>query len=472
MTRTVHAFTDDALGALDAVGVAERIRNGEISAAEAVDAAIARVSAVDPDLVAVQFRAFDQARAEAQKPLGSGRFAGVPSFVKDNVDVRGMPTCYGSAAVRPHPAKNDGPPARQFRAGGFIFLGKTTMPEFGLTATTEHIDRPPTRNPWNLDRSAAGSSGGTAALVAAGAVPIAHGNDGGGSIRIPAAVNGLVGLKSTRARLLDQPGARQLPINIVGEGALTRTVRDCAHHLAAMEAAFPAKGLPSVGLVEGPSKRRLRIGLLSKTVADAPIHDETLRVLNEGADTLAALGHEIVEIDVPTYDRFPEDFTRYWAMFAVLMSVSMQANHRQHFDPRKLDRFTKALAVKWFRGGLSNIPALRRLRGETASYRRTFENLDVVLSPTLCHPAPPIGELGPDVEIDVLLERLENYVGFTPFNNVGGGPAISVPSGMMAANLPGSLHISADHGDERTLLELAYELEAANPFPRIQDAAT
>jgi amidase len=204
MNSTVHAFGDDALGELDAVGVAAWISSGEISQIEAVEAAIARVQRVNPHLNAVQVEAFDRALAYARADPKSGPFAGVPSFIKDNVDVSGLPTCYGSSAFTPHPAKHDGPPATQFLSQGFALLGKTTMPEYGLTASTEYADRPPTRNPWNTGHSAGASSGGSGALVGAGAVPIAHGNDGGGSIRIPAAVNGLVGLKTTRGRFLDQ----------------------------------------------------------------------------------------------------------------------------------------------------------------------------------------------------------------------------------------------------------------------------
>ncbi|HYF73056.1 MAG TPA: amidase family protein, partial [Nocardioides sp.] len=182
MTR-VHAFGDDALGSLDAVGL--------------VEAAIARTERLQPELGAVAHAAFDRARAEARDPRG-GYFAGVPSFFKDNVDVAGMPTQQGCDAFRGRPPARDGDFARMFLATGLVPLGKTQLSEFGFSPSAEHPRLGPVRSPWDTARTAGASSAGTAALVAAGAVPISHGNDGGGSIRIPASVNGLVGLKPTR----------------------------------------------------------------------------------------------------------------------------------------------------------------------------------------------------------------------------------------------------------------------------------
>ncbi|MBB5916523.1 amidase [Nocardia transvalensis] len=468
MTDTVHAFTDDALGDHDAVSLAAELRAGRLDRREVIAAAIDRVNRVNPRLNAVQAECFDRARAAAP---GDGPFAGVPAFVKDNTDVAGLPTCHGSAAFVPRPARRDGDPAAQFLSAGFVALGKSTLPEFGLTASTEYADRPPTRNPWNTGHSAGASSGGSAVLVASGAVPIAHANDGGGSIRIPAAVNGLVGLKPTRCRLLDQPGVRALPVHLVAEGVLTRTVRDTAHYLAAAERFRPNRDLPPVGLLEGPTGRPLRIGLIRHDILGRGVHPETDAVLDSAARVFAAAGHEVTETRLRVDPGFVEDFKTYWALFAVVMSAAFTATHPGSFRPWKLDPFTKGLAGKVLRGPRAVAPAVRRLRAGTALYDEHFAELDVMLTPVLSHPAPRIGEHAPGQPFPELFGKLIDYVGFTPFNNVGGGPAISVPHGLTSGNLPGSVHLSAPRGRERDLLDLAYQLEAADPFPKITAGA-
>src|SRR5215467_132648 len=201
---------------LDAVALAALVRRGEVSPDELARAAIARV---DPELEAVKYAAYD-------KPLigpPSGALYGVPTFVKDNTDVAGMPTNHGTAAFTARPAARHGRYTRQFLSTGMTVLGKSRLPEFGFNAGSEYESAAPVRNPWNLDLSPGASSGGAAALVSSGAVPIAHANDGGGSIRIPAACCGLVGLKPSRRRLLDRPELQRLPVPLTTHGVLTRT---------------------------------------------------------------------------------------------------------------------------------------------------------------------------------------------------------------------------------------------------------
>lgn len=473
MNAPVHAFGDDALGYDDAVGIAARITSGEITATEATDAAITRVEKIDGAIGAVAHAAFDQARVAASRsrPGADGPFAGVPSFLKDNVDHAGMPACHGSTAIDPTPMKRSNGPAAQYAAQGFVILGKSTMPEFGLTASTEFADGTATHNPWNLDRSAGASSGGSAALVASGAVPIAHGNDGGGSIRIPAAANGLVGLKTTRGRTIDRPGARQLPVNLSAEGALCRTVRDAAHHLAAMERSYANRRLPRVGLVTRAPARRLRIGLARVSPTGAAVHPTTMAQTEVTAKLLEGLGHHVDEVQLPTGDHFTEDFTLFWAFMAVLMARSEQLNHLGHFHRDRLDPVTQGLQAKWHRSRTATIGAIRRLRAARADYDAMFTDHDVVLTPTLNHPTPKLGFLSPSVDFDELFARLTAYVGFTPINNVCGGPAIALPTPLGADGLPGSVQFSAAWGDEATLLGVAYELEEAQPFPDICTAA-
>ncbi len=469
----VHAFTDDALADHDAVSLAAALRSGELSRREVTEAAIARIRAVDPAVHGMELDCFATALADADTDLPSGPLAGVPSLIKDNADVAGMPTRHGSAAFDPHSRRASSAPARQFLAQGYTLLGKSTLPEFGLSATTEYSDpaREPTRNPWHTDHSSGASSGGSAALVAAGAVPIAHANDGGGSIRIPAAACGLVGLKPTRGRLLDRPGVRQLPVNLVAEGVVSRSVRDTAHHLAGCEAYAPAPELPRVGLVEGPSGRRLRIGVVTRDILGRPIDPEVERVVRSAADLYHGLGHEIVETHLDVDPRFIDDFQLYWGVSSALMTVSALAEKPRGFHPRRLDGFTIALNRLARRRAAAVPGAIRRLRGATAIYDRHFAGIDAMLGPTLAHPAPKIGELSPTLAFDALFDRLVDYVGFTPLNNVGGGPAISLPHGMYSGGLPGSVQLSAVRGDERLLLDLGYQLEAEAPFPKITDPA-
>ncbi|MDP0396657.1 amidase [Tsukamurella strandjordii] len=461
----VTAYTDDALTGFDALGAAEAVRSGAVDPRELTAAAIARARAVE-ELGAVAYAAYDD--AEQATPRG-GLFGGVPTFVKDNVDVAGMPTCFGSAAFTPKPVKRSSPPAKQFLAQGFTALGKSQMPEFGLTASTEFAGgRRPARNPWDTDRSVGGSSGGTAALVAAGVVPIGHGNDGGGSIRIPAACAGLVGLKPSRGRMEDQPGVRQLPVNLVTEGVLTRTVRDTAHYLAAAEAYAPAPGLPPIGLVRGPSDRRLRIGVITRDIRGREVHPEVLDVVLSAARVLSDAGHTVEPHALSIDERFIDDFTLYWsAMAGAEVGISKAANGRG-FRPAELDPMTTGLLAMLKSSALRLGPAIARLRRTSELYARQLDTYDLLLSPVLATPAPLLGEMSPDQPFEELMAKLVDYVGFTPVNNIAGAPAIAVPHTLMPCGLPGSVQVwGAGPGDEATLLDVAYQLEGLSPFPTL-----
>jgi amidase len=473
---TVHAT--DELARLDAVGLAAAVAAGEISAVEATDAAIARAEALDPQLNAFAVTDFDRARAHASA-TGEGVFSGVPTVIKDNTDVFGLPTRQGSRAIAAHPAGADEAFTTSFRETGVVILGKSTLPAFGFNATTE-FDRAdsegadsegsePTRNPWNLDYSAGASSGGSAALVAAGVVPIAHANDGGGSIRIPAAACGLVGLKGTRGRIVDPHESASLPVNILANGIVSRSVRDTAAFFAAAEAYRPAIGLPPVGHVEGPNDRRLRIGLLLDSVNGTRTDDETRAAVQDTAQVLEKSGHEVVDVVPPVGDRFMADFAHYWAMLAFSVQKFGKRLYAKDFDAKQLDPLTNFLAKRFLRNVLRTPRAISGLKKTTAQYAAAFDEarIDAVLSPTLCHTTPKLGYLSPDVEFPEMFERLMAYVGFTPLQNASGAPGISLPGGLTAEGLPIGIHLGARYGHERTLLELAYELEAERPFPTL-----
>lgn len=465
---TVHAFGDDVLADRDAVALADLVQRREVSAVELAEAAIRRAEKIQPVLRAVAWADYDRALAAAKEPR-EGPFAGVPVFVKDNTQVKGMPTRFGSQAIPQVPAAVDGSFARQFLSLGFHVLGKSSMPEFGFNSTTEFQGKPPTCNPWNPAYSCGGSSGGAAALVAAGVVPLAHGNDGGGSIRIPAACCGLVGLKPSRGRLVESEMARSLPIKIVVDGVLTRSVRDTAHFLAAAEQAYRNPDLPLLGLVERPGQRRLVIGMVLDSITQIPTGSQTQTAVEQTAAILESLGHRVEPWQAPIPVSFIDDFPDYWNFLGFLVGWFGRLHFGRKFQADRLDNLTQNLAAS-FRRRLWRMPRMLYRMRQIA--RQSFERTgkyDLILSPVLGHITPELGYLSPDVPFPELIRRLTRYVGFTPINNANGEPAISLPLAQSDEGLPIGVQLSARMGDERTLLEIAFELEQARPWRRITD---
>ncbi len=462
----MHAFTEDALADLDAVGLVARIQDGEVTIPEVVEAAVARTERLQPDLNAVVHRAYDRARAEARDPRG-GFFAGVPTFVKDNVDVAGMPTRQGNDAYQARPAATDGDFARMLLATGLVPLGKTQLSEYGFSPSAEHPRLGPVRSPWSTDHTAGASSAGTAALVAAGAVPLAHGNDGGGSIRIPAAVNGLVGLKPTRDRLAQDKLNRQMPLRIVSDGVLTRSVRDTAAFLREAEQVYRALTLPPIGDVTRPGRTRLRVAVHTTGVGRSA-HPEVAELTLKTAQLLEELGHEVEEVAPPVPASTPDDFLLYWSMLAMVLVRTGRRQHGPGWDRSRLDDLTLGLD-RHCRQRLHRLPAavsrLRRLRHVSAQFH---ERYDVSLMPTLAHETPLVGHLDPTQGFDTVMDRILDWVAFTPWHNATGDPAVSLPLETTANGLPQGMMLAAGSGREATLLELAYELEEARPWPRIQ----
>lgn len=465
----IHAFCDDVLADHDAVAVATLIRNREISPAEAAQAAIDRAGRVNAVINAIELPTFETA-LKASPASGQGVFAGVPTFIKDNTDLEGLPTRHGSRAVNPGVAKKHGAFAEQFLAQGFNVLGKSSLPEFGFNASTEFAGEHPTRNPWHTDYSSGASSGGSAALVAAGVVPIAHANDGGGSIRIPAACCGLIGLKPTRGRFIDSEQARSLPVNVIGEGVVTRSVRDTAHFFAGMERVYRNPKLPAVGKVEGAGKKRLRIGLITDSITGTPTCAETRAVLENTVQRLEGLGHRVEAMPLPVPKSFIDDFTLYWGFLAFMLGMTGRLTLSRDFDAKALDGFSKGLAAYFKKRALYAPRMLYRLRKSERQYAQGIRGYDAVLSPVLAHAVPKLGHLSPEVPFDTLFERLIRYAAFTPLNNASGSPAISLPMGACGNGLPIGMQFSAAHGAERTLLEIAFELEGGKPWRRIDRA--
>ena len=462
----VHAFAGDALGEMDAVGVADALRAGWVSGLEVIESAIARAEAVSPTLNALAYSAFDEARDMAER--SHGFFGGVPTLIKDNADVAGQPTMHGTDAWTPRNAREHSVFPRLFLATGPVSLGKSRLSEFGFSASCEHPRLGPVRNPWDLDRTSGASSSGAGALVAAGVVPIAHANDGGGSIRIPASCNGLVGLKPSRGRFPVDAEHRRLPISIAVDGVLTRSVRDTAAFYREAERIWRNPDLAPVGDVMGPGKHRLRIAVLTRSVArDAAPEVRALTL--ETATLLDSLGHHVELIDQPPVAQsFPDDFVLYWAALAFTQVRIGRMLFGESFDKNRLDALTLGLARHAARNPLRIPAAILRLRRARQLTEALFGRFDAVLTPTVADVSPKLGYLAP-TDYRCVIDRLTDWVGYTPLQNVTGEPAISLPLAQSSSGLPVGMMFTAALGSEALLLGLASELEEAHPWARIQD---
>jgi amidase len=467
-----HTF-DDELARLDATATATAIAAGELSATEATRAAIERAGRVDPLIAAIISERYDRALADAGGRLHASPLAGVPTFIKDMVDVAGLPTTWGSRALLGGPpATHTRGIATQFDDMGMVLLGKSALPEMGFIPSTEPGHAPPTRNPWNLGHTAGGSSGGAAALVAAGVVPIAHAADGGGSTRIPAASCGLVGLKPTRGRLLPHREEQLLPVAVTVDGVVTRSVRDTARWYAEAEKRYRSRRLPPMGLVTGPPPRRLRIGAVIDLPIDVEVDAPTRRVFDETITLLERLGHSVTETSAPVDAQFADDFIAYFELLSFLATSTATLSHGRHVKPHRFTDFTHGLADGFRRNRRRVIGASRRLRRTTSAAAEQFRNLDVVLSPVLTTVPPELGYLSMALDHEVLLPRVVNWLAFTPLYNAAGTPAISLPLGSDdVTGLPIGMQFGADTGDDALLVQLALELEAARPWPTLGDVA-
>ncbi|MGH3352917.1 MAG: amidase [Nocardioides sp.] len=464
----VHAFSDDVLGSLDAVGIAEALRRGDFSATEAVEASIARIDAVDPELGGMAYRTFDRARIQSRSPR-AGFFAGVPTLIKDNTDVAGVPTRNGTDSYVAVPATRNEEVVKLLGKLGLISLGKSQLSEFGFSATAEHPRFGPVRNPWDTSLVAGASSAGAGALVAAGAVPLAHGNDGGGSLRIPASSCGVVGFKPTRDRLPKNPLYGLLPVNLVVDGVLSRSVRDTAAFLREAERVHHTN-LPPIGDVTGPSTRRLRVAMYTEALGRSA-SPEVVDLVKKTASVLEELGHSVEEVVPPVTEGFGDDFVLYWGSLAVALANAGPLRGRS-WDRARLDNLTLGLSAATLKNARQLPAAINRLRRSTALAEGFHAAYDVVLTPTVAHVTPEVGYLAPTQPYDLVLKRLMDWVAFTPWQNVTGGPAVSLPVQTTPSGLPHGMMFGAAPGRESMLLGLAFELEEAMGFADLLSAPT
>ena len=446
----------DELATWDAVETAVQIRQGNVSAAEVCEAAIARAEGAS-ELGAIAAPMFDRARASARTLNKSAPLAGVPTAIKDLFEVKGYSTSWGCRGAV-HVSKKSDPIVKRFDDAGFVSLAKTATPEFGLTATTEPLMGPVCRNPWDLERSAGGSSGGAAALVAAGVVPLAHASDGGGSIRIPASCCGLVGLKPSRGRL-DMPGSNVLPINVAVHGCVSRTVRDTSAFWRSMGFDFDASSESKAS-----TTKALRIGVYTKSGLTSDVHEDNQRAALDAAKLCENLGHHVDEIPCPAAGSLNDDFTLYWAMIGWLQVVGGKVLVHRNFDTQNVEPWTKELGRYFRRQPIEAFQAIRRLRRFERDYAQLMQRYDVLVSPTMAAPPPKLGYLAPDVPAMTKMERLVAYCPFTFVQNVTGAPGISLPLGQSADGLPLGVQFGGRFNDEATLLKLASSIEAAAPW--------
>lgn len=464
---------DGLLDTHDAIALADLVRRREVTALELVDAVIARIEYRNPVLNAVIAERFDRARDEA--PDVSGPLAGVPFLVKDlNCDVAGLPSTRGSRLFADVVAPVDAELTRRYRAAGLLILGNTNTPEFGKNASTEPLLHGPTHNPWELDHSTGGSSGGSAASVAAGIVPAAHANDGGGSIRIPASECGLFGLKPTRGRtpIAPTPGAFAYPVGI--GHAVTRTVRDSAALLDVVSGGLPGDPYPSPPAPEAGSflaaldvdPGRLRIGFSTVSIDGRPIHPAAVEAIERTARTLESLGHEIVE-GMPHWEPSMPS-----SVLSTVMGVATASAVEQRLaelgrpladgDLEPFDVFLheRSLATT----GLDLHLALQQLETVSRDLAPFFSTHDLWLTATIPVPVPRLGHLD-TTDIEAMFANAGRFSELTAVFNVSGQPAASVPAGFDADGLPVGIQLVAAHCREELLLQVASQLEAAAPWP-------
>ncbi|HMD96199.1 MAG TPA: amidase [Terriglobia bacterium] len=466
--------TLDELAFLDATALADLVRRKEVKPIELVDATIERIERVNPKLNAVVAPMYDQARAAAQDDIPDGPFGGVPFLLKDLVAAyAGVRMTSGSAFLRDFVPDHDSELVRRQKRAGLIVVGKTNAPEFGILCTTEPLLFGPTRNPWDVNRTTGGSSGGSAAAVAAGIVPMAHANDGGGSIRIPASCCGLFGLKPTRARNPLGPDLGDMMGGFVCEHAVTRSVRDSAALLDATAGPdvgdpywAPPQARPFLQEV-GADPGRLRIAFSTKSLTGVPIHADCVKAVEDAAKLCTDLGHDVEEA-APEINIFflLRAFSAVWwsgvaAGIDAFAFVTGRVPAQDQFEP-----LTWALHEKGHKVTGSEYLLSQLMLQQTArSVARFMEKYDIWLAPTLAEPPVPLGTFDSTPENPMKAwDRAIAFVPVTPLFNLTGQPAMSVPLSWNAQGLPVGVHFAGRFGDEATLFRLAAQLENVRPW--------
>jgi amidase len=456
------------LAFLDATAQAELVRKKEVQPIELVEAAIERIERTNPTLNAVITPMYDLARDQATGSLPDGPFKGVPFLLKDILaSYAGVRMAMGSKLLQNYVPDHDSELVVRLKKAGLIILGKTNVPEFGILPTTEAELFGACRNPWNTDCTTGGSSGGAAAAVSAGMVPMAHANDGGGSIRIPASCCGVFGLKPTRARNPLGPDFGDLISGMVVEHAVTRSVRDSAALLDATAGPdvgdpywAPPPGRPFL-LEVGAGPGKLKIAFTTQPANDVRVHADCVRAVREAAKLCADLGHEVEEA-APSING---DLVAY--AFNVLWStgcgstVKALGSTKEQVEP--LTWALKEISDNF--GATDYLHALQAIQNSSRDIARFFQDFDVLLTPTLAEPPVLLGTFDPTPDNPLHgIERSASFACFTPLCNLTGQPGMSLPLFWNDDNLPVGTHFIGRFGDEATLFRLAAQLEVAQPW--------
>lgn len=443
---------------MDAVAMAEAVRTGKASASELVEAAIARLEKANPQINAVAFPNFERARQMAAAGR-TGPLAGVPTLIKDVSSQAGLPFTAGSRAYRTRIGKIDAPYVVAVEHSGVVSIGRSTSPELGLSGTTQSLLTGPTRNPWNLDHSVGGSSGGAAAAVAAGVVPVAHASDSGGSIRVPAAANGLVGLKPSRGRMVGSQNDRTIT-DLTANNCVSRTVRDTAAWFAATEMTGEGARFAPVGVITGPSRQRLRIGVHPAETNGAPPSPDVEAAFAKALPLLRRLGHKVTDQPLPFDIAAANQAMRVMFGAAAAGRVkAVGADLGREPGSDDLEPLTLGLAEIGRRLAPGDLDAaVATLTTTVRGYTAQFETFDIYMTPTQNKPPIPLSYLDPSLPAETQMERV---FGFAPtwLDNVSGTPAITLPMGQSRDGLPLGLQFSTRAGGEAVLLQLAFELE-------------
>ena len=459
---------------IDATTQAELVRKKEVTPTELVEAAIERIERVNPQLNAVVAKLYDEARADARSELPNGAFTGVPFLLKDlQAAYRGAPMTCGSKYLQDFKPDHDNALVSRYKRAGLIVVGKTNTPELGIMPTTEPKLFGPTRNPWDTSRMTGGSSGGSAAAVAAGMVAIAHANDGGGSIRIPASCCGVFGLKPTRARNPLGPHFGDVMSGLVAEHVVSRSVRDSAAMLdatAGYDAGDPYCAPPparpfaeEVGVDPG----RLRIAFSTATLTGVPVHADCIAAVQDAAKLLADLGHSVEEAAPQLNgEMIQKAFMTIWAAGNAWIVDSLSFAVGRKPVPEDFEPATWAVIEMGRRRTAPDyLMAVQTLQVFSRRVAQFMETCDVMLTPTVAEPPLPLGSFDslPD-DLMAGMRRAGRFAPFTPMCNATGQPAMSVPLYWNADGLPIGTHFIGRFGDEATLFRLASQLEAARPW--------
>lgn len=459
---------------LDATAQAALVSSGDISADELLGASIDGAEKLNPELNFLVTRMYDQAKAAIKAGLPEGPFKGVPFVLKDlGPQYKGVPTSGGSKLLANIESEFDSALCKKYKQAGLVIFAKTITPEFGFQPTTEPSLHGRCKNPWDPTRTTGGSSGGSGAAVASGVVSMGHGNDGGGSIRVPASACGLFGLKPTRARISQAPMQGDSRSGLSNDHALTRSVRDSAALLDATEGAVPGdpyaaphKERPFLNEVTTPPGK-LRIAYTMSTASGKPIHDDCVKATLDTIELCKELGHEVIEA-WPSYDKtdMARSFVTMWECGARFGITAAAALHGR--EPRAEDVEPLSWAL-YQRGaditGAQYLAAVNHIQRVSRDIANFMNDYDILLTPTLGEPPVPLGTFDAKPNNPVYgYYRAGKFAPFTATFNMTGQPAMSVPLFWNSEGLPIGSHFVGRLGDEATLLRLAGQLEIARPW--------